>query len=74
MDEREHDRAEYCRTFLRNWCRAGSDCSFRVVDGRARPRLVGEDGQEVVVVGREWLEANAIPVGYVAGDGKACGA
>lgn len=62
--------AEYCRAFLRTWCKAGPDSSFRVVEGRRRPGIVRENGQEVVVVGKEWLEANAIPLAYVAGDGR----
>ena len=66
MDESDYDRAEYCRAFLRGWCRARYESSFKVVDGYRRPRLSKEDGREVVVVGSEWLAANAIPPEYLA--------
>jgi len=47
---RDEDKREYCRSFLRNWCHAAHDCSFRVVSGYRRPRRV---------------EANAIPAEFL---------
>ena len=65
----EREQIEYCRSFLRQWCKAGPESVFKVVEGRKRPMLVVEDGSEVVVVGRDWLAANAVPVEYLSCDG-----
>jgi hypothetical protein len=71
MPRTEREQVEYCRSFMRQWCKAGPESVFKVVEGRKRPTLVVEDGSEVVVVGRDWLEANAVPAEYLSDGGPA---